>query len=123
MSNFDLTSNLLGKYYTPKHIDTPEEVLAKYYAGVYKDQREVCSEKYPVECADPPKEDENECRDTENQYKIPKPLMVAKPDIPAGECKRKTVTFFDDKDKCNIDRNDLCDLKTEKAPYDCTKYP
>lgn len=28
--------------YTPKHVDTPEEVMQKYYAGVLQSHKDVC---------------------------------------------------------------------------------
>ncbi|KAJ8980307.1 hypothetical protein NQ317_005228 [Molorchus minor] len=100
-----------GASYTPKHIDTPEETLAKYYAGVLKEQHEICDGKHPIECAEPPPLDPDECK--KDQEEKPKPIMVSKPDVPPGACKVKTVSFADD-ERCNIDRFDLCQHKKKR---------
>ncbi|CAG9766041.1 unnamed protein product [Ceutorhynchus assimilis] len=114
----DLTckEDVEGKYtsYTPKHIDTPEEVTEKYYRGVLQEQQEVCDGRYPIQCTDtPPREKEREERSG--------PIMTSPEDIPPGSCriKKKSVRF---EDHCTKDRNDLCDLKTEKTHCDCTDY-
>lgn len=101
-------------------MDTPEEVVQKYYAGVLKDQKEVCDGRYPIECTDPPSKDPNPCDKPEEKSG---PLMVSPADIPPGSCKikRKTVRF-NDNEHCTTDRNDLCGLKKEKNHCDCTDY-
>ncbi|XP_057671863.1 EF-hand domain-containing protein 1-like [Diorhabda carinulata] len=110
-----------GEYtsYTPKHIDTPEETRAKYYAGILKTQKGICDGSIPIECTDPPARGANAICNEENS----RPIMVAKPDIPIQECKVKSVTFAEETgDRCNRDRNDLCDLKKEKTHCGCTDY-
>ncbi|XP_030757302.1 uncharacterized protein LOC115883129 [Sitophilus oryzae] len=119
----DLTcsEDIEGKYalYTPKHIDTPEEVIEKYYAGVLKDQQQVCDGRYPIECTDSPSKDKlTDDRQDKNRL-----LRVSPPDIPSGACKIKQKTVkFEDEDKCARSADDLCDLKTEKTHCDCTDY-
>lgn len=98
-------------------MDTPEEIIAKYYTGVLRDQQGICDGTHPIECSDPPAE-----RHNKEEIEKPTPIMVAKPDIPPGACNVKTVTFADDPDRCNRDRYDLCDLKTEKIHCECTDY-
>ncbi|KAJ8960737.1 hypothetical protein NQ318_020030 [Aromia moschata] len=99
--------------YTPKHVDTPEEVLAKYYAGVLKEQHDVCDGRRPVECSEPPPLLSNECHPEKEER--PTPLMVSKPDVPPGACKTKTVTFAEDSERCDVDRYDLCGLRKERT--------
>ncbi|KAL1497117.1 hypothetical protein ABEB36_008127 [Hypothenemus hampei] len=115
------SEDIEAKYtsYTPKHIDTPEEVISKYYAGVLKNQQEICDGRYPVECTDPPKVDSNSCNKEEESG----PIMISPPEIPPGACqgKKKTVTFKED-ERCTIEKDDLCQLKREKIHCDCTDY-
>nr|XP_023021361.1 EF-hand domain-containing protein 1-like [Leptinotarsa decemlineata] len=107
--------------YTPKHVDTPEEIIAKHYTRVLKDHRAICDGSHPVECIEPPSSDQDLCRESQRQLE-PKPIMVSPPDIPPQECKIKTVTFAEDPDRCNKNRLDLCELNLEKTHCDCTKY-
>lgn len=48
--------------------------------------------------------------------------MITKPDIVEQDYCKKTVRFKDDRDRCQIDQNDISDLKREKTHYDCTEY-
>lgn len=52
----------------------------------------------------------------------PKAVMITKPDVVEQDCPKKTVTFEDDRDRCQIDQNDICDLKREKTHCHCTDY-
>ncbi|KAJ8964821.1 hypothetical protein NQ314_004629 [Rhamnusium bicolor] len=106
--------------YTPKHIDTPEEIIAKYYAGVLKEQHKICENPQPIECSDPPPQHAETCHTAKEEK--PKPIMVSKPELPPGACKVKTVSFADDLERCNRDRDDLCGLKEDKTNCDCTTY-
>ncbi|CAH1183331.1 unnamed protein product [Phaedon cochleariae] len=108
-----------GQYtsYTPKHIDTPEERVEKYYAGVLKDHRDICDGRHPVECSEPPS-GSPESRGVE----APRPIMVSRPDVPPQECNTKTVRFEEYPERCDRDRYDLCDLKADKIHCECTKY-
>ncbi|CAG9840580.1 unnamed protein product [Diabrotica balteata] len=113
-----------GEYtsYTPKHIDTPEEIRAKYYSGVLKAQKDICDDPKPTECISPPPRDINKACDEEENPK-PKYIMVTRPNIPEQQCKGKTVTFAEETDdRCARDRYDLCDLKAEKTHCGCTDY-
>ncbi|XP_076253920.1 EF-hand domain-containing protein 1-like [Rhynchophorus ferrugineus] len=115
------TEEIEGKYtsYTPKHIDTPEEIVQKYYAGVLKDQQEICDGRYPIVCTDPPSKD-MPCNETEEKQRF---LRVTPPDIPSEACKMKQKTVrFEDNERCAKDVNDLCNLKKEKTHCDCTDY-
>lgn len=98
-------------------MDTPEEIISKYYTDVLKGHHAICDGTHPIECSDPPSQP------TKEEIEKPTPIMVVKPDIPAyNACNVKTVTFADDPDRCNRDRYDLCDLKTDKVHCECTDY-
>ncbi|KAG5888287.1 hypothetical protein JTB14_006674 [Gonioctena quinquepunctata] len=116
------TEESRGQYtsYTPKHVDTPEEIIAKHYTRVLKDQREICDGTHPIECIEPPSREQDPCQETLKQE--PKPIMLSPVDIPPQDCKIKTVTFAEDPDRCNKDRYDLCELNIDKTICDCTKY-
>ncbi|XP_050306827.1 EF-hand domain-containing protein 1-like [Anthonomus grandis grandis] len=117
------TEDIEGKYtsYTPKHIDTPEEIRQKYYAGVLKQHQDVCDGRYPVECSEPPSKEPDPCAKQEEKSG---PLMVSPPVIPPGACKidKKKVVRFSEESRCTTDRNDLCRLKEEITHCDCTDY-
>lgn len=105
--------------YTPKHIDTPEEILQKHYANVLQTHHDICERGKEVECADPPRETINA---TEKVPDRPEPLMVSPPYMPKNACGVKSVRFAEGSDRCARDKYDLCNLKTEKDHCDCTKY-
>lgn len=113
---------LLGEYtsYTPKHIDTPEEMIQKFYHGVQKQHKELCTDKPEIECLETVPRSVH--IDNMEERKQPKAIMITNPEIIPHDCHRKTVTFEDDRDRCDIDHNDICDLKREKTHGDCTKY-
>ncbi|ENN78711.1 hypothetical protein D910_03621 [Dendroctonus ponderosae] len=88
--------------------------------GVLKKQKEVCDQRYPIECTDPPVEDPHKCEKEEEKQG---PIMVSPPDVPAGSCKaKKKLVRFDDSRRCTTERDDLCDLKREVNHCDCTDY-
>lgn len=117
-----MISFLLGEYtsYTPEHIDTPEEKIQKFYKGVLKDHKELCEDDRELECLEPPPR--KVAVDNMEERRKLKPIMITKPDIVPQDCRKKNVTFEDDRDRCNIDQNDICDLKREKTHYNCTTY-
>ncbi|CAG9854239.1 unnamed protein product [Phyllotreta striolata] len=105
--------------FTPKHIETPEEARAKYYGQVLTDQHKICDGSKPIECIPPPPLGPP----PEVVPPIPKPIMTSEPDVPPPLCKTKQVRFSDEvKDRCNIDRYDLCDLKRKINLAGCTDY-
>nr|CAI5819354.1 unnamed protein product [Callosobruchus analis] len=120
----ECTDDIIGQYtsYTPKHIDTEEEKIAKYYTKVLKKQKEICDGSHPIECVDlPPNDGTGTCQ--ENKDEGPKPIMVSPPVVVEGDCKQKKVTFTESvEERCTRDRDDLCDLKREKEHCHCTDY-
>ncbi|KAJ8920916.1 hypothetical protein NQ315_015709 [Exocentrus adspersus] len=120
LKSTECTEDEAYQSYTPKHVDTPEEIVAKYYTGVLKDHHGICDGTHPIECADPPPIYQEHLE--KEKPEKPTPLMVAKPDIPPGACNVKTVTFADDPERCNRNRYDLCDLETKKIHCECTDY-
>lgn len=106
--------------FTPKHILNQEEKLQRFYQGVQKDHHELCVSDKQIECLDPPPRQIR--RGHQDERKQPKPIMITPPDIsyPDDDCLKKTVRFEDDRDRCEIDQHDICDLKREKTHCDCT---
>ncbi|KAK9872960.1 hypothetical protein WA026_020309 [Henosepilachna vigintioctopunctata] len=105
-----------GEVYTPKHIDTPEEKLEKYYTNILKKHHAICTSGKEVECREP---DENEGHDRPLRTG---PLMVNPPELPPNPCNVRKVRFNVDMDRCLRNRDDLCDLKREKTTCDCSEY-
>ncbi|KAL3282731.1 hypothetical protein HHI36_005902 [Cryptolaemus montrouzieri] len=105
-----------GEVYTPKHIDTPEEKLKKYYSNILKKHHDICEKGNTVECKDPD--------ELEGQERPPKtgPLMVNPPELPPNPCNIRKVRFNVEMDRCARGREDLCDMKREKTTCDCTDY-
>ncbi|CAH0556686.1 unnamed protein product [Brassicogethes aeneus] len=104
--------------YTPKHIDTPEEKVEKYYAKVLKKEHHICTEKQPVECLDQPPYHIA----TRDMVEQPTPLMVQPPDLPPGACNVKQVRFADSVDRCEQDKYNMCNLGHDRTHCDCTDY-
>ncbi|KAF5298452.1 hypothetical protein FQR65_LT01231 [Abscondita terminalis] len=107
--------------FTPKHVDTPEELIQKHYAEVYRKQHEVCDHAKPVECA----EAKDAQRIPPDKKPLPEPfepIMIS--DVPQSKdaCKAKAVHFVDDDTRCRRDKYDLCDRKHPKTTRDCTLY-
>ena len=50
------------------------------------------------------------------------PIMVHPLELPPNACGGRNVTFLEHVGKCNLDKHDLCNLKTEKTQCDCTNY-
>lgn len=106
--------------YTPKHIDTPEEKLQKYYAKVLKKHHDICEYGKPVKCEEQPRTlMATTDKDPEQQNEH---LMVSAAEMPASACKTKSVRFVEGKDRCLQDKYDLCNLKMKKDHCDCTQY-
>lgn len=110
---------VVGQSYTPKHIDTPEEVKQKYYAGVLEKQRKICESGKQVECQEPLTKQEM----LEGEKKgEPEMVMVSDPTYPTGACNVKSVRFVDPVDRCARDKQDLCEHAKHKEPCNCTMY-
>lgn len=101
-------------------METPEEKLQKFYQGVLTDQHELCKGDHDIECLDPPPRQVH--IDNVEERKKHKPIMITKPEILDQDCKKKTVRFEDNRDRCDIDQNDICDFKRDKTHCDCTQY-
>lgn len=102
--------------YTPKHIDTPEEKLEKYYSNILKKHHDICRQDQNIECRDP------EDLGTHGRPQRSGPLMVNPPELPPNPCNVKKVRFNVDMDRCVRDSADLCDLRREKTTCDCSDY-
>ncbi|XP_066261750.1 EF-hand domain-containing protein 1-like [Euwallacea similis] len=120
--NFTFTEDIEANYasYTPKHIDTPEEMATKYYARVVKDQQEVCDKRYPIKWKDSPLKEPSTC---EKEKEKAGPLIVSPSDISSESCKLKSkIVRFSDTEQGATDRDDLCDLKGDKDGWDSTTF-
>ncbi|XP_060518846.1 EF-hand domain-containing protein 1-like isoform X2 [Cylas formicarius] len=106
-------------FYTPKHIDTPEEVIQKYYARVLREHQNICNTEDPIECVEYKPTEKDLLRAVEQK---PYPLMVNPPDIKSETCKYKKKVVQFASDRCQQDANYVCDINTEKDNCDCTNY-
>ncbi|CAH1104815.1 unnamed protein product [Psylliodes chrysocephalus] len=105
--------------FTPKHVDTPEEIRAKFYGGVLKGHHDVCDGSKTIECIPPPHLGPLPEREG---GPVPEPIMTTDPELPAS-CKTKTVRFVEDSgDRCKKDRHDLCNVNRDISFAGCTDY-
>uniref|UniRef100_A0A1Y1MR06 DM10 domain-containing protein n=3 Tax=Photinus pyralis TaxID=7054 RepID=A0A1Y1MR06_PHOPY len=106
--------------FTPKHIDTPEEIQQKHYADVLRKERDLCKYGKPIVCQSP--EDINRPPADKKPLEESVPIMVSPVDRPKDACKVKSVHFEDDDKRCQTYQDDLCDLKRERIFSECTPY-
>lgn len=119
MYNLLLISNLGNISFAPKHVDTPEETQKKYYDKIIMKHDEICKENTPIPCLESSDiQTESNLKQTDQTV----PIMVHPLELPPNACGGKNITSLQQADKCNLDKYDLCNLKTEKTQCDCTNY-
>ncbi|XP_017777691.1 PREDICTED: EF-hand domain-containing protein 1-like [Nicrophorus vespilloides] len=108
--------------FTPKHIDTPEEALQKHYDAILQKHKDVCETGDAPPCDIPPPIGIDIRRKVDSAVSAASPLMVQPVELPKGACRIKSVRFAEGPERCVRDRMDLCDMRTDKIPCDCTDY-
>lgn len=106
--------------FTPKHIDTPEEIREHYYTSILKRQHETCAHPVPHVCEDEPPPKGHEPVNAPRPK--PTPIIVSPPEYPEETCGKKAVRFVEPPDRCARDKHDICYLKRNLDQTDCTPY-